>query len=167
MNIELKSDQLCTIAGQRGTGKTFKAKELIAGMERVIIYDPVGEYDPNFSYVPETDSVEEFEGFMKKIWFMGNVMVVVDEAERFMRNNGVIMPYTYKVINTGRHRNIGMIMITRRLAELHKTPFGLSAVVILFRLFSPGDITYISGFLPNAEEVAGLADYKYKVYKPG
>lgn len=167
MNIELRPDQLCTIAGQRGTGKTFKAKELIAGMERVVIYDPVGEYDPNFSYVPETDSVEEFEAFMKKIWFMGNVMVVVDEAERFMRNNGVLMPYTYKVLNTGRHRNIGMVMLTRRLAEFHKTPFGLSAVIILFRLFSPNDIAYISGFLPNAKEVANLADYQYKVYKPG
>lgn len=167
MTLELKPDQLCTIAGQRGTGKTYLGKELIAGMQRVIIYDPVGEYDPDFSYVPQGDSIEEFEAFMKKIWIMGNVFVVVDEAERFMRNNGVILPFTYKVINTGRHRNIGMMLITRRLAELHKTPFGLSAMVILFRLFSPNDIAYIAGFLPNPEEVQKLPDYKYKVFKPG
>ena len=167
MPIELRSDQICTIAGQRGTGKTYKAKELIAGMQRVVIYDPVGEYDPQFSYVPATDSIEEFEAFMKKIWFMGNVFVVVDEAERFMKNNGVILPYTYKVINTGRHRNIGMLIITRRLAELHKTPFGLSHIVILFRLFSPNDIKYISGFLVDAESVKDLPDYEYRVFKVG
>ena len=167
MTLELRTDQICTIAGQRGTGKTYKVKQLIAGMERVVIYDIAGEYDPKFSYVPASDSVEEFEAFMKKIWFMGNVFVVVDEAERVMRNNGVILPYTYAVINTGRHRNIGMLIVTRRLAELHKTPFGLSQMVILFRLFSPNDIKYISGFLMDAECVKDLPDYEYRVFKVG
>ena len=165
--ITLRTDQICVIAGQRGTGKTYKAKELIQGLQRVVIYDPVGEYEPGFSYVPAGDSPEEFEAFMKKIWFMGNVFVVVDEAERFLRNNGRLGPYTYKVINTGRHRNIGMLLVTRRLAELHKTPFGLSHMVILFRLFLPNDIKYISEFLEGGEAVRSLADYEYKVFKVG
>jgi len=163
--IDLRTDEICVIAGQRGVGKTTLAKNLISGITRVVIYDPVGEYDPRFSYIPQTDSVEEFEAFMKKCWEMGNVFIVVDEAERFLRNNGRILPFTYKVINTGRHRNIGMMLITRRLAELHKTPFGLSAMVILFRLFLPNDIKYISEFLNKAEEVRTLPNYKYKVFK--
>ena len=163
--ISLRTDQIAVIAGQRGVGKTCLAKKLISGLQRVVIYDPVGEYDPRFSYVPGGDSVEEFEAFMKKVWIMGNVFVVVDEAERFLRNNGRILPYTYKVINTGRHRNIGMLLITRRLAELHKTPFGLSTMVILFRLFLPNDIKYISEFLPNAGKVRTLPDYQYEVFK--
>ena len=165
MTVELRTDQIAVIAGQRGTGKTYLAKQLIAGLQRVIIYDPVGEYDPRFAYVPNGDSVEEFEAFMEKCWNMGNIFIVVDEAERFLRNNGRILPFTYKVINTGRHRNIGMLLITRRLAELHKTPFGLSHMVILFRLFLPNDIKYISEFLVHAEEVRTLPDYKYKVFK--
>lgn len=164
-DIQLRTDQICTIAGQRGVGKTYLAKQLISGLQRVIIYDPVGEYDPRFAYVPNGDSVEEFEEFMRKCWNMGNVFIVIDEAERFLRNNGRILPYTYKVINTGRHRNIGMMCVTRRLAELHKTAFGLSAMVILFRLFLPNDIKYIGEFLVNAEAVRTLPDYKYKVFK--
>ena len=163
--IDLRTDQIAVIAGQRGTGKTYKAKQLISGLSRVIVYDPVGEYDPRFSYVPQGDSIEEFEEFMRKCWNMGNVFIVVDEAERFLRNNGRMLTYTYKVINTGRHRNIGMLLVTRRLAELHKLPFGLSQMVILFRLFLPNDIEYIKQFLASAEEVRTLPDYQYKVFK--
>jgi len=163
--MNIKSDEIVTIAGQRGTGKTYLAKQILQQFSRVVVYDPVGEYDPSISYVPATDSPEEFESFMTKVWNMGNVVVVVDEAERFLRNNGVILEYTHKVINTGRHRNIGLILVTRRLAELHKTPFGLSACVILFRLFLPNDIKYISEFLIDGYKVRTLPDWHYKVFK--
>ena len=160
----MRSDEIIIIAGTRGSGKTTLGKTLIAGLNRVLIYDPMGEYNPTISYRPKTDTIEEIEKVGKYVWDQGNMMFVVDEAERYFRNRITLPMNLFKIINSGRHRGIGLMLITRRIAELHKTPFSMAAKVYLFYLFTPNDISYIKEFYRNGEAVRSLNKYEYLTY---
>ena len=135
--------------------------QLIAGLKRVLIYDPQSEYDPKHSYRPQTDTIREFENVCAYVWQKGNIFFVVDEAERYYRNNVPMGINAHKIVNSGRHRNIGLMLITRRLSELHKTPFSLASRVFLFHLFIPNDISYIKEFYPAGEKVSELSKFQY------
>lgn len=157
------SSELVTIAGKRGYGKTTVAKELINGLSRVQIWDPMQDYDN--SYIPSSGSIDEFNNFLKNIWVQGNCFVMVDEADQVMPELKPLCEYANKIINLGRHRNIGMGMITRRIAVLNKNAFAQSSMLVLFHHFAPNDIRYLSEFIPNADELIKLQKYQYKVYQ--
>lgn len=162
--MKIRTDEITTIAGMRGEGKTTLAKNILTKVKKKkLVYDPVAEYPKHISYVPKRDTPGEFEAICKRVWEKGNIYFCVDEAERYFPNNKPLGYYATRIVNTGRHRGIGVLAITRRIANLSKTVFGLSSTVICFRLFAPTDLRYISEFL-NPEEIAGLKKYKYVVY---
>lgn len=165
----LKTDEMATIAGMRGSGKTSLARRILSRVKGdVIVYDPMHEYDDKISFHPHSDSKEDFDRFMSICWDRGNLFVCVDEAERYMRVKRQLSEYTTKVVNTGRHRNIGMLVVTRRIAELNKTVFGLSNTAIMFQMFIPNDIRYIKEFYGDgAEELRTIGKYHYKVFSMG
>jgi len=165
----LKTNAIATIAGMRGSGKTSLAKRILSLVQGdVIVYDPMHEYDPKISFHPHSDSKEDFDRFMSICWDRGNLFVCVDEAERYFRVKHILTEFSAKVVNTGRHRNIGLLIITRRLAELNKTAFGLSETAILFQMFLPNDIRYIKDFYGDkAEELRGIGKFHYKVFSMG
>ena len=158
----MQSDEIVTIAGKRRYGKTTVSKELIQGLSRVKIWDPMGEYEN--SYIPSTGSIDEFNNFLKSNWINGNCFILVDEADQVMPVLKPLCEYANKIINLGGHRNIGIGMITRRIAELNKTAFSQSSLIILFHHFTPNDIRYLSEFIPDANSLIKLQKYQYKVY---
>lgn len=162
----MNSDELVTIAGKRGYGKTTAAKNLISKLTRVIIWDPMDEYGefPN-RYIPSTGSIEEFDRFLKFYWGRGNIFIFVDEADQVLPEGRPLCEYGRKIINLGRHRNIGMGMITRRVALLNKTAVSQSQELILFHQFIPNDVKYLKEFILGAEELRYLPKFKYKTYR--
>ena len=165
----LKTDAIATIAGMRGSGKSSLAKRILAQVKGdVIVYDPMWEYDPKISFHPHSDNKEDFDRFMSICWERGNLFICVDEAERYFRTKRQLTEFSEKVVNTGRHRNIGLLMVTRRIANLNKTAFGLSETVMLFQMFLPNDIKYIKEFYGDkAEELRNIGKYRYKVFSMG
>jgi len=159
----MKSSEIITISGKRGYGKTTVAKTIISKLKRVVIYDIMHEYSN--SYIPQSGSIDEFNSFLKRYWETGNVFILVDEADQVMPEGRPLCEYANKIINLGRHRNIGMGMVTRRLARLSKTAFSQSQEIILFHHFMPNDINYLKEFITNAEDLRFLQKYEYKVYK--
>ena len=172
-----KPDELMTISGLRGSGKTHVAEEIIK--TRLIpsnidyyIYDLNDEYrqfPPKNVYVPKTTSDEEFETVAKKIWETGEVVFNIDESENFLNVRKPLTESMTAITRRGRHRQIGTIAITRRIAEFSKEFFSLSDWVILFRMFSPNDIRYVADFLSkeDADRLSTLKSYHYLVYHEG
>ena len=168
--LMIKRDGITTISGMRGHGKTSLAKRILVALIKakhtVIVYDPMQEYPKEISYNPRSDSKEEFNLFLKHIWNTGNVFVVIDEAERYLSVRQPLVEYAAKIVNTGRHRNIGLLVITRRLAELNKTVFGLSDKAIFFTTYLPNDNKYINEFFPN-QHLEYLDTFDYRVFSVG
>lgn len=172
-----KQDQLMTIAGLRGSGKSMLAKYIINTRfipENIdyLIYDVNDEYTEfpaKNRYVPKTDDIDEFEKITKVVWNETNKVFTIDEAEQFMSVRKPLTDHMMLITRRGRHKNIGSIAITRRIAEFSKEFFSLSDWVILFKLFSPNDIRYVAEFLGKdyAELLRSLPPYHYLVYHDG
>ena len=160
----MKSNEIITISGKRGYGKTTLAKSIISKLSRVAIWDPNAEYHHPNCYIPQRGTVDEFETWLKPLYISGNICIIVDEADMVMSEGRPLAPWAYRCINIGRHRNLGMIMITRRLANLSKTAVSQSAEIYLFHHFIINDIRYLSGFISNAEEVQQFKKFQYKKY---
>lgn len=162
----MNSNELATISGKRGFGKTTLAKTLISGLSRVAIWDPMGEYGGPHAYIPRQGNASEFNEWVKSYWNVGNICLMVDEADQVMAERKELPEFANKVVNLGRHRNIGMIMITRRLANLSKTAVSQSADLFLFHHFLINDIKYLEGMIGNdAYKLKDLAKYQYLHYK--
>lgn len=162
----MNSNELAVISGKRGFGKTTLAKTLISGLSRVAIWDPMGEYGGPNAYIPHTGNAGEFNEWVKGYWNVGNVCLMVDESDQVMAERKELPVYANKVINLGRHRNIGLIMITRRLASLSKTAVSQCADLFLFHHFLINDIKYLEGMIgDDAHKLKNLAKYQYLHYK--
>lgn len=165
MKLELRSYDCITVTGMKGCGKTYLIQKLLPCYKEVFVFDPTGEFEDYPHYIPKTDSPKELEKIARVIWNRYNCMLVVSEAELYLPVNQSLPPSIFKIVARGRHRNVGLIADTRRIANLNKTVFGLSEWVFMFRHFSPNDIDYISKFVPtNAKELRELKDYFFLVY---
>lgn len=161
----MRSNELCTISGKRGYGKTTLAKSLISGLSRVAIWDPLGEYSHPNRYIPKTGTPEEFDMWVGRWFNVGNVFLMVDEADFVMNVKKPLLPAAYKVVNIGRHRNVGMGMLTRRIAELNKTAFSQSEDIFLFKHSIKNDIDYLKEFIDGVEEIRKFEKYQYKCFR--
>ncbi|MBC8520977.1 MAG: AAA family ATPase [Methanomicrobia archaeon] len=163
--LTINTSTITTIAGMRGSGKTTLAREILRQIKGdKIVYDPMHEYNKKISFRPKSDSLKSFDGFLKWAWKRGNIFICIDEAERYFPLKKTMLQYAFKTVNTGRHRNIGLLVITRRIAELHKTVFGLSNTIILFQMFLPNDIRYLLEFFPDAEKLRHIPKFQYEIF---
>jgi len=163
--MNIRSFDCITVCGQKGCGKTYLIQHLLPLYREVLVFDPAQEFDDYPHYVPKTDSPQELERVAKVLWNRWNVLLVVSEAELYLPVNQQLPPSIFKIITRGRHRNIGLIADTRRVANLNKTMFGLSEFCFIFRHFSPNDIDYLSKFVPrNCKELRDLPDFHFWVY---
>ncbi|MBU1013773.1 MAG: hypothetical protein KKG99_12275 [Bacteroidetes bacterium] len=160
----MKSVEVITISGKRGYGKTTLAKNIIGQLSRVAVWDMMAEYNHPNSYIPHRGDMKEFNTWLKGYWNTGNVFILVDEADQVMPEGKPLVEYANKIINLGRHRNIGMGMITRRLANLNKTAVSQSATMYLFHHFIINDIRYLKEMIPDAESLHNLQKFQYKTY---
>jgi hypothetical protein len=170
-NIQLASWHSVVVCGMKGTGKTvLEKKGLLPQYKSVYIFDPngeFGEFKPH-TYEPETDSPKELDRVAKAIWDNGNCLLLVSEAEIYLPVVGNLPPNIFKIITRGRHRNIGLIADTRRIANLNKTCFGLAEHAFIFRHFSPTDIDYLNKFVPqDCKALAHLGDFHFWHYSRG
>jgi len=169
VSIELKSWNCITVCGMKGTGKTYFEKNgLLPKYQEIFVFDPLEEFSEFPHYVPHTDSPRELDKIAKVIWNRWNCLLVVSEAELYLPVSQNLPPNVFKIITRGRHRNVGMIADTRRIANLNKTFFGLSEHCFIFRHFSPTDLDYLKGFVPaDVKQLATLDDFCFWHYTRG
>lgn len=167
--IRIASWNAITVCGMKGTGKTFLEKHGLLPLYReVFVFDTNGEFEEYPNYEPGTDSPLELDKVAKVIWNRWNCVLLVSEAELYLPVNQQLPPNIFKIITRGRHRNVGFIADTRRIANLNKTVFGLSEHCFVFRHFSPTDIEYLSKFIPSdCRQLASLQDRWFWHYSRG
>lgn len=158
--MKVRTDQIIVVAGMRGSGKTNLVKVLISPLTIPhTIYDPLDQYGnvSKHRIVPQPDTVATFEATCRRIWERGNYLLIVEECEVYLREKHELTPYAKLCILRGRNRGIGMWLVTRRIADLHKTPVSQADHLFLYRMFLPNDIDYISQFIPK--DVASGLDH--------
>lgn len=175
INLDISQTDILTICGRRGSGKSNLAKTLIRFLINsgcpVIIIDPLQEHR-DFSGATNKlimwGDQQSFENFLAQIIGTWRGIIVIDEADGFFPNRKNLLPHQKTLIHLGRHYGLGMIFVTRRLANLHTDVISQTSKLFSFRLFSGADANYLSLMQLNEliEPIWNLEKYHF-VYFDG
>jgi DNA helicase HerA-like ATPase len=165
------------ILGRRGSGKTTLAKELIERFPQVAIMDPNHEYDgaaftslsdfhrelagshsvvfrPKIG-LPKDVLLEEFDIFCQILWEAGRRLVVIDEADRFSSHGKESTPFFQLLVNQGRHRELAILAIARRAAQLPKELIENASHLYLFHIHGAHSINYLQSIIGKEADALG------------
>lgn len=161
--------------GKTGTGKSTIIKKLIPKCDRVIVIDPMWEYEAPtvcdgrealtiFRDYFQREGTEkpfyisfrnkndiDYNAVFRSVWSLGNVLLVCEEADLIIsaRNR-----YFDQLVGQGRHRNVHLACIARRAPEINKDFRAQVTSFFSFYQSEPDDIEHLRewGFPPEGIE---------------
>lgn len=154
----LKSSDRVFLVGVTGSGKSHLLRSIIrtfcAQNVRVMLYDSEAEHDdlegfPGLTrYVPfDLDNLEEFEEICKTVWKGGNQVFAVENLDFYAPTMKPLPPVFKRLVGLGRKRGIGLVLTSRRIADVHKTPCSQCQHWFVFQTYLPGDVEYLTKFI--------------------
>ena len=173
-------DQRIFIAGRTGSGKTYAAKALTAGWRNLIAYDASGRLDLHdakviadikelkkmeagrYVYTPpdrelfDPDRNEEnLAAFFKFIYRRENTLLFIDEID------DVIIPgksedrstdrHLRAILKRGRKKDIGVVALTQRPANIPKIFYSEADQYFVFRLQDEADRRRVCGWIGKVD----------------
>ena len=170
------------IIGLKGAGKTTMARHLarLVAPDRLAIYDPMREFrGSEFAAAERVEPERILSRRSFNEWADGLMpehpkkttkhdMIVIDEANIYAPNKYELGDALFSYINLGRHMRVGVVAITRRLAQLNTHMVELADTIICYRLAGSNDITRLNRLSAGlGVEVARLPPYHYAVLENG
>jgi len=164
------------LVGITGSGKSTLLKYIITNLftrSKILIYDSEHEHEPYTKNIrvfrpSETYSIEQFERMNQWIYETGNIIYCIENIDFFAKREKPLPFWFAKIVGLGRKRNIGLIMTTRRIADVHKTVCSQVKVWFLFRQFLPNDVYYLKQFIGEiAYKLKDLKQYHFIAYRIG
>jgi hypothetical protein len=160
-------NRIVGIVGRKGTGKSTELAEILSYVDRVLIFDAMGEHSfiPNklFSvdelreflkwtknkkqwaatFIPGEEIEEDIEGVSKIVFDRGDLTFAIEEVP-LICSPGHLPKKLGKLIRTGRHRKIDIYWTAQRAGEVSRTMTSLTDEFILFSQTEPRDLDAIS-----------------------
>ena len=171
-------ERITIIYGMTGTGKTTMAKKIVDETDRVIIIDPLEEYTGLLFYTFEdlhyylvSVNPKEFrcicrfsqdhdiDYIFKLAELIQNVLIVVEEAEIYISRQAQQNNSFLHVVRYGRHYNVALLCIARRVAELNINVRSMTKRIISFKQIEPKDLIYMKNL--GIEGVENLPDFDF------
>ena len=172
----MKQNTITTIFANKGSGKTMLATALSLAQDKPIIWvSPIVNSIPKHfrdrvnqteikddfeyvSYIYYLDTLEELEELISSVLDIGNVCLCIDEIDFYYKNVLDKDLELYKLVNYGRHKQIDLIVMARRLQDTPKVIVSQTDVFYIGRIGrSFTDFEYIRKTLDK--EVAESAQY--------
>lgn len=120
-----------------------------------------------FDVESDAEEIEEFDQAMRKVFYFGNVMCVIEEIHTYMQREH-IPKWLKKMILVGRHRGVGILGTSQRPAEVSKTFVSQCAHVFVGVCFEKNDLKYFEETLgDSASELGAVKPYSFLHYQPG
>ena len=177
---------VAVVLGRRGSGKTTLVKSRLDLFPRVLICDPNHEYEgrapdglsglyqlarserkfrlvfrPPLG-VAEAEELEAVDCLAEIAYRTGNLLLVVEEADRYTKHGKDTLPYLRLLIDQGRHNEIGVVMVARRPSRLPKDVIENASALYLFHIHEPHSQRYLAGIIgADVAQLAGLGAGDY------
>ena len=168
------------VAGKKGSGKTSLVKRyIIPKFPKIVILDSLDEYsgvrtesisqfidvlNKNLErrafiikYVPLDESETDF--FMAG-YLLRDVTIIVEEADLYSNAHNED-PFFRKIIRYGRHRNLNLVCISRRPAEVSRNITAQADIIVSFRQTEPIDLKYFAKISEKWKDLPNLSKYVY------
>jgi len=165
------------IIGKRGCGKSTLLKNILDTKEnKVIIYDFIGEHEGlicssieevhknmNCPIISFRNAREDmFNLLCEYVYERGNVTFAIEEVDCFTSANYCPAFLSY-IIRYGRHKNINLIGITRRPADIPRLLTSQANKLYLFKISEPRDIEYLQKYSRDSlNDMGRLKEYQYQ-----
>jgi hypothetical protein len=189
-------NRIVAIIGRKGSGKSTMLAERLKTVERLVVFDPLGEHSgpkgwlPNelsslpelesfmlwnrkrgqfaAGYVPGDDLEEEVEGVARVLYQRGNLVFGIEEVP-LICSPSYLPPVLGKLIRTGRHRQIDIVWTGQRASECARTLTSLTDEFVLFSQTEPLDLDAIGKRCGDevARRVAGLGRHDFITWDVG
>ncbi len=184
----MSEKKVTLILGQRGSGKTFLARNLIQDVKRLIIYDTLGEYDTGIN----VETLDEFKEFFLKtyqrdfkicyqpvqpqkdfeavcdiVFECGDVTFLVEEIDTFASAQKIDENFA-NIIQRGRHRDITLIGVSQRPFGIPRLITSQAKTIYSFIHREPADLDYLRSFIGDeAEKIKDLKPYEFLKWDNG
>ena len=156
------------VAGRRGSGKSYFTNQFVKMLDRVIMFDPFGEYDltpvddldnvpddegldlNRISYRPQYLDYDAFDAFCARMMHVKNTYVGFDELNLFT-SNYIRQDNFDRLVRTSRRNGTSIIGITQRPTGAPAIILSQSSRLFLFHLHSPLDLKPLRHYLTDEE----------------
>ncbi len=109
------------------------------------------------------DMVQEFDDVCEQVWNYGNFTFFIDELDA-VNDNYHVTPFFHNLLEYSKHKNIGIVVATRRLQHINPRVPRLSDTLVIFRV-SGKDAKYIFEFLIEPEEAESKSAFFNSIKK--
>ncbi|MHC4397638.1 MAG: ATP-binding protein [Planctomycetota bacterium] len=183
--------KITLIFGQRGSGKSYLAKQLIQTERRYLIFDTMSEY--NLGVIFNSEDHEKFCYFWRQsyrgnfrliyrplqpqqqidaiadlVFHCGDLLFVIEEIETYC-SAYQISDELAAIIQRGRHKNISLIGIAHRPNNISRLLTSQAKEIYIFATREPRDIEYLKMLLGQEIEtyLDSLGKYSYVKWTDG
>ena len=165
------TDKRFVIIGLPGSGKTTLARHILNSSERVIVYDPMSEYQGYRRYVPnDPHSIEELDDFIVRVVARYKPDIfMLDEANRYIQPKPNRLPRAVAdMVDVSRHWGVAWGAIARRPSQLHTDILELAHFGFVFNLSGKNDRRALDNWYAGlGDAVASLPPYHFAVVESG
>lgn len=184
----MSEKKVVLVLGQRGSGKTYLARNLIQDINRLIIFDTLGEYDTGINI----ETPNEFKEFFLKtyqgnfkicyqpahpendfdvicdiVYECGDLTFLVEEIDIFCSAQSISDNFA-NIIQRGRHRNISLIGVSQRPFGIPRLITSQAKIIYSFVHREPGDLDYLKAYIGDeAEKIKDLKLYEFLKWDNG
>lgn len=184
----MSEKKVVLILGQRGSGKSYLANEMLAKYPRYLIYDTLGEYSRgviflelqnlksfwgehyqgNFRLIYQpVNPIEDFDEVCDLVYELGDMMFLVEEIDTFCSSQMISTAFA-NIIQRGRHKDITLIGVSQRPYGIHRIITSQAKEIYSFLHREPRDVDYLKFFIGSeAEKVRDLPRYHYLLWQGG
>lgn len=181
------------IFGMTGSGKTTLTRILSEQKKRLIVIDPMQDYDDDCLFIDPFDNIVDLANYLKEhmdnqfrvsmceddkaeavlslAWIIQDVCVVIEEVDLICSPTSISKNFA-NVIKRGRKYGIELICNSRRPAEVNRLLTSQASDIYCFQTKEPGDISYLQkytscDFIEIVRDLKPLSFIHYPSMKQG
>jgi DNA helicase HerA-like ATPase len=156
-----KEREVVVIVGKTGQGKSYWTKKFLRTKNRVVIVDPMFEYerskqfdefDELVDYVQDKkifrvsyNNLADFPFLCQVVWELGKCYLVIEESQRVLPGGARPLPEEFEqLLYRGRHRDVSVVLVAQRASTIHIAARSQWSRLIVFKQTEPKDLSWIA-----------------------
>lgn len=169
--------EITLVFGKTGMGKTQWTRQFLRTLKRVIVIDPISEYE-GFQWCDDpktllewterykvfrlrTASIDRFEDVCLVASVAGGCTLVLEEAQRIAPPHTPLPPTFEDIVYRGRHSRTSLVVVSQRPTTVNIVARSQWTRIIAFAQTEPADIGWLRSVSGSSDMFESLTQFEY------